>query len=79
MFIKYLYNIHNIKNYQSIIKVGETEILLIGETHSTALLFKDNLTRNWVLSHIWTQLKKEKFLDLDSDVEIFHTSEKYKI
>ena len=79
MFVKHLENIHNLDNYQSFVKVGNFEILLVN-VHGTTLVFKDSITRNWALSHLWAQLKTgEKFLDLDKDVEIFQASEKYKI
>jgi hypothetical protein len=79
MFVKYLENIHDLENYESYVKVGGVEILLVG-FHDTALVFQDLETRNWALFHIWDQLKSgEKFLDLDMDVEIYHNSEKYKI
>jgi len=80
MYVKYLDNIHNIENYQSVVRVGENQILLVSNNHSTSLLFKDGITRDWASSHIWMQLKNHtEFLDLDSDVETFHTSEMYKI
>lgn len=80
MYVKYLDNIHNIENYQSIVKIGEDQILLVSNNHTSTLLFTDIQTRNWVISHIWMRLKSgENFLDLDSDLETFHTSEKYKI
>ena len=80
MFVKYLDNIHNIENYQSIVKIGDDRIFLVSNDRNTSLLFKDEVTRNWVLFHVWMQLKSNiEFLDLDSDVETFHTSEMYKI
>jgi len=79
MFVKYKNNIYNIGNYQSIVKVGEKEILLMSD-HSASLLFDDMISRNWVISHFWMQLiNGENFLDLDADLEIFNTAEKFKI
>ena len=79
MFVKYKDNIHNIENYQSIVKVGEKEILLVS-SHSASLIFDDVTYRDWVIFHIWTQLKSgEHFLDLDADLEVFITAKKYKL
>lgn len=79
MYIKYQDNIHIVENYQSIVKGERIELRLLKDSHSINLIFKDFETRNWVLSHIWQELKtKTEFLDIDYELEVYYTSKKYK-
>lgn len=81
MYIKYLGNIHNIDNYQSIVKgTPLKEIRLLKDSHSITFVFDDVVSRDWVLSKIWIEIQKEtKFFDLDADLELYYSTIKYNV
>jgi len=84
MYIKYLNNIHNLKNYNSYIKsTGKSDnciLLMKEETNYMSLLFTNTKIRDIVLNEIWIKLQDHvSFFDIDDFVSICIDTDKYNV
>jgi hypothetical protein len=83
MYIKYLENIHNLSNYNSIVKGGEKNnciYLQIENGNFHSMKFNDEKARDFILSEIWTKIvKKVDYYDIDNIINDYYVANKYNI
>ena len=81
MYIRFSNNIHNISNYQSVIKSEKGNYIHLTKNEDyVALVLKDSDAVDFVLSKIWAELEKNtSFLDIDKELELFYSTNKYNL
>jgi hypothetical protein len=81
MYIKYEGNIHNLKRYFSYIRSGDIYIHLLRKDNSyLSLSFENKFLREKVLELIFKNLhKKQRTLDLDKEIELLKSTDKYNL
>jgi len=81
MYIRFSNNIHNISNYQSVIKSEKGNYIHLTKNEDyVALVLKDSDAVDFVLSKIWSELEKNtSFLDIDKELELFYSTNKYNL
>jgi hypothetical protein len=83
MYIRYLGNIHNISNYNSLVKGGQhnNSILLQKDNgHFFAMEFRDSEARDFILNQIWQELAKQTIcFDIDNIIDTYYQATKYNI
>ena len=82
MYIKYLnmgYNLENFLNF-GISSTNNLSITLKRENVHYELIFNNTITRNDVMSEIWSILKNgDKFFDIDEFLETYIDAKKYNV
>lgn len=83
MYIKYLNNIHNLSNYNSIVQGGAINNcihLQKDNGHVYEMEFLNTNARDFMLAEIWAQIiNQTKFFDLDNFIDIYYQANKYNL
>jgi hypothetical protein len=83
MYIKYLENIHNLGNYNSLVKGGAKNNcihLQIENGHFHSMEFNDEKSRDFILGEIWNQIvMKSDYYDIDNIINDYYIANKYNI
>lgn len=84
MYIKYLDNIHNLKNYSSFVKGGIKDncihLLTQDNGHFISLEFLNTDSRNYILGQIWYEITEKKHtFDIDEIINVYYEAKKYNL
>lgn len=82
MYIKYLDNIHNLSNYNSMVKGGAKNncIHLLLDNGHIAIEFLNTDSRDYILGQIWYEIsERKKFFDIDEVVTTYYEAKKYNL
>lgn len=86
MYIKYLDNIYNLRNYNGIVKSSTSGgakdncIHLLIDGRFIALEFLNTDSRDYILGQIWYEITEKKtYFDIDDIINVYYEAKKYNL